>query len=57
MGFIVLLLLLFTSFLVYSGITLNFVPHIKKRNEILKYRKVSTFEIPKNTVIIVTIYL
>lgn len=35
----VLLLLLFTSFLVYSGITLNFVPHIKKRNEILKYRK------------------
>lgn len=35
----VILLILFTSFLAYSGITLNFVPHIKKRNEILKYRK------------------
>ena len=35
----IILLLLATSFLVYSGVTLNFVPHIKKRNEILKYRK------------------
>ena len=36
----IVLLLLATSFLVYSGVTLNFVPHIKKRNEILKYRKI-----------------
>ena len=35
----VILILLATSFLAYSGITLNFVPHIKRRNEILKYRK------------------
>lgn len=36
----VVLLLIMTSFLAYSGITLNFVPHIKKRNEILKYNKI-----------------
>lgn len=35
----IILLILFISFLAYSGVTLNFVPHIKKRNEILKYRK------------------
>lgn len=34
------LLLIMASFLAYSGITLNFVPHIKKRNEILKYNKI-----------------
>lgn len=36
----VILLLIATSFLAYSGITLNFVPHIKKRIEILKYNKI-----------------
>ena len=36
----IVLLLLTTSFLTYSGITLNFVPHIKKHKEILKYRKI-----------------
>ena len=35
----IVLVLIFTGFLAYSGITLNFVPHIKKRNEIMKYRK------------------
>ncbi len=36
----IVLLILSTSFLAYSGITLNFVPHIKRRNEILKYNKI-----------------
>lgn len=36
----IVLLVLTTSFLAYSGITLNFVPHIKQRNSILKYRKI-----------------
>ncbi len=36
----IVLLILSTSFLAYSGITLNFVPHIKQRNSILKYRKI-----------------
>lgn len=36
----VVLLLVTMVFLTYSGITLNFVPHIKKRNEILKYTKI-----------------
>ena len=35
----VILLLIATTFLSYSAITLNFVPHIKKRNEIMKYAK------------------
>lgn len=35
----VVLLLIATTFLSYSAITLNFVPHIKKRNEIMKYAK------------------
>lgn len=34
------LLVVSTSFLAYSGITLNFVPHIKKSRDILKYRKI-----------------
>jgi len=37
----IVLLLLFVSFLAYSGITLNFVPHIKKHNSIMKYRKIT----------------
>lgn len=36
----IILLLASSSFLIYSGTTLNFVPHIKKRNEIMKYRKI-----------------
>ena len=36
----IVLLLLFVSFLTYSGVTLNFVPHIKKHNSIMKYRKI-----------------
>lgn len=36
----IILLLIFVGFLTYTGVTLNFVPHIKKRNEILKYRKI-----------------
>lgn len=36
----IVLLLLFVSFLAYSGISLNFVPHIKKHNSIMKYRKI-----------------
>ena len=36
----IVLVLLAVSFLAYSGITLNFVPHIKKHQDILKYRKI-----------------
>ena len=36
----VVLFLLSVTFLAYSGITLNFVPHIKNRKEILKYNKI-----------------
>lgn len=36
----IILLLIAISFLTYSGITLNFVPHIKQRKEILKYAKI-----------------
>ena len=36
----IVLLLLATSLLAYSGITLNFVPHIKRKNEFLKYNKI-----------------
>lgn len=35
----IVLLILSTSFLAYSGITYNFVPHIKKQKSIMKYRK------------------
>lgn len=35
----IVLLLIVVSFLAYSGITLNFVPHIKKSQAIMKYRK------------------
>ena len=47
----IVLILLATSFLVYSGVTLNFVPHIKRRNEILKYRKmkVNPYRVKGNT--------
>lgn len=37
---LVVLLVLSISFLAYSAITLNFVPHIKQRNEILRYNKI-----------------
>ncbi len=36
----IILVIASASFLCYSGITLNFVPHIKQRNAILKYRKI-----------------
>ena len=36
----IILVLLVTSFLTYSAVTLNFVPHIKHRREILKYNKI-----------------
>ena len=36
----IVLLILFVSFLTYSGITYNFVPHIKKSKSILKYRNI-----------------
>jgi len=35
-----ILLIIAITFLAYSGITLNFVPHIKQRNSIMKYRKI-----------------
>lgn len=46
----VVLLVLATSFLAYTGITLDFVPHIKKRKEILKYRdiKVNPYRVKGN---------
>lgn len=36
----IVLLIIFVSFLIYSGTTLSFVPHIKKHNSIMKYRKI-----------------
>ena len=36
----IVLLILAVSFLCYSGITYNFVPHVKKQKAILKYRKI-----------------
>lgn len=36
----IVLLILTTSFLTYSGVTYNFVPHIKKQKSILKYRDI-----------------
>ena len=46
----IVLFVLFSSFLAYSGITLNLVPHIKRRNEILKYRnmKVNPYRVKGN---------
>lgn len=37
----IVLLILATSFLCYSGMTYNFVPHIKKSKSIMKYRKMT----------------
>lgn len=37
----IVLLLLAISFLTYSGVTDNFVPHIKKHKSIIKYRKMT----------------
>ena len=34
------LMLLFICFLTYSSLTLNFVPHIKAKNDIMEYRKI-----------------
>ena len=36
----IIVTMLLASFLCYSGITLNFVPHIKQTKSILKYRKI-----------------
>ena len=36
----VIVVMLIATFLCYSGITLNFVPHIKQTKSILKYRKI-----------------
>ena len=36
----VVLLLISASFLAYSGITLNFVPNVKRAKSILKYKKI-----------------
>lgn len=36
----IILVLLSAGFLAYSGITLNFIPHYKKSQSILKYRKI-----------------
>lgn len=33
------LVIIATTFLTYSGVTYNFVPHVKKQNSIMKYRK------------------
>ncbi len=45
------LILLSSCFLAYSGITLNFVPHIKRGKEILKYRKmkINPYRVKGNT--------
>ena len=34
------LFVLFVTFLTYTGVTLNFVPHVKAKNDIMKYRKI-----------------
>ena len=36
----IVLVLIVSCFLTYTGITLNFVPHIKKHKSILKYKKI-----------------
>ena len=36
----IVLVIIASSFLTYTGITLNFVPHIKKHKSILKYKKI-----------------
>ena len=45
------LVILSTAFLCYTGITCNFVPHIKKTKEIMKYRnmKVNPYRVKGNT--------
>ena len=47
----IVLLILAVSFLCYSGITYNFVPHIKKQKAILKYRdiKYNPYRVKGNT--------
>ena len=47
----IVLLLLSVSFLAYSGITYNFVPHIKKQKSIMKYRnlKYNPYRVRGNT--------
>ena len=47
----VVLLILATSFLVYSGTTYNFVPHIKQQKAIMKYRnmKFNPYRVKGNT--------
>lgn len=37
----IVLLIMAVSFLCYSGITNNFVPHVKRHNSIIKYRKMT----------------
>lgn len=47
----IILILLATSFLCYSGITYNFVPHVKRQKSILKYRdiKYNPYRVKGNT--------
>ena len=47
----IVLLILATSFLVYSGTTYNFVPHIKQQKAIMKYRnmKFNPYRVQGNT--------
>ncbi len=47
----VVLVILATSFLCYTGMTYNFVPHIKKQKSILKYRdiKYNPYRVKGNT--------
>ena len=47
----IVLLILATSFLVYSGTTYNFVPHIKQQKAIMKYRnmKFNPYRVKGNT--------
>ena len=37
----IVLVIMAVSFLCYSGITYNFIPHVKKQKAILKYRKIT----------------
>lgn len=47
----IILILLATSFLCYSGITYNFVPHVKRQKSIMKYRsiKYNPYRVKGNT--------
>lgn len=38
----IVLMLLTTSFLTYTGVTLKFVPHVKRAKNLVKYRKLKT---------------